>query len=135
MAASGERQPFQMLLATGSLQVSSMEQGPESRLLSAQFSICGSTTLNPIFKCCAVMGVGQSTFQTLMLPAPLGRPILAVSLGGIGCISPNDQGKGGMLGQSVCYFLSPFSFSLSLSSLTVSGLCFPRQEQGCVCKQ
>lgn len=38
------------------------------------------------------MDVGQSAFQTFMLLAPLGRLILAASPGGIGHVSPDDQG-------------------------------------------
>lgn len=61
------------------------------------------------------MGVGQSTFQTFVLPAPLGRPILTPSPGGIGCVSPNDQGleEEGCWGKGflgLVFFFLPFPF-------------------------
>lgn len=69
------------------------------------------------------MGVGESTFQTFMLPAPPGRPIPTGSLGGIGWPELRKWGMWAKVSGSFVwffwvffwiFFFPPFSISLSI---------------------
>lgn len=73
------------------------------------------------------MGVGQEYIPDFYVVCSSWEAIPTVSPGGIGCVSPNDQGTRARKGRDAgvkAFVLFP-SFSISLSSLTVTGPCYP----------